>query len=482
MVVYFEKANDRGSGANRLLNMAFSFDQYDILDELGRGAFGTVYRARQKSLGRTVAIKCLSPHRIQNRHDIIRFRREAQGMAALSHDNILAVIDYAYQGDAYYIVMEYIDGSTLDAALGAGLPRCTLLYALEKTSRALQYAHAEGVVHRDVKPSNILLGKQGQIKLADFGLAAFESGMSHHSSMDGAAVGTLAYMAPEALVSPGDIDNRIDVYALGCILYQILAGSLPFDGESIGEVSYKILNESPAPIPDKAGDAALVDLAIGCLARDRDARPSMETCLDTLWQAVHQDLDRAERELVAFVKCARPGAMRPVKRTTRLPTTRVMRPRLSPRLIGAAAGGAALAIGAIALWRSGGPHFTKTPDLPELSVLESGAGKAPSSRVREKLRVIPSHDGPAPVTGASAGDDVATVIVHGLAPEDTIVINGKPVNMRIRNATIGVPVAPGRNRLEIRRRNGKSLKRAVDVMPFQTIEWDTRAEKTNARK
>ena len=185
--------------------MAFSLKDYQIIAEIGRGGFASVYRARQKSLGREVAIKRLSAPRRQDSTEIIRFRREAEAMAALTHDNILAVLDHAYQDGNYYIVMEYVEGMAFDAALSAGMPAGCSLFVLEKVAGALKYAHGEKIIHRDIKPGNILLGRNGQIKLADFGLAMFRTGIESITA-PGAVLGTISFLAPEALASPKDVD------------------------------------------------------------------------------------------------------------------------------------------------------------------------------------------------------------------------------------------------------------------------------------
>ncbi|MFW5775203.1 MAG: serine/threonine-protein kinase, partial [Chitinivibrionales bacterium] len=130
--------------------MAFSFQEYKIIDEIGRGAYGTVYRARQHSLNRVVAIKSLSPQRAQNRHDIIRFRQEAQAMASLAHDAIVTVYDYAFHHGRYYIVMEYVDGTTLESLFAQSASVQLMLFVLERITDALICAHEKGIIHRDL--------------------------------------------------------------------------------------------------------------------------------------------------------------------------------------------------------------------------------------------------------------------------------------------------------------------------------------------
>lgn len=281
--------------------MAFSLNDYQILSEIGQGGFASVYRAKQKSLSREVAIKRLSPSRTQNTAEILRFRREAEAMAALTHDNIISVFDYAFHDGSYYIVMEYINGLAFDTALDRGVSKECALFIIEKTAGALKVAHSQNIIHRDIKPANILLGRNGQVKLADFGLALFNSGIESFTS-PGSVLGTISYMAPEALVSPKEVDNRVDVFSLGCIVYQVLAGKHPFAGSNFGEISYRILNEEPVPLPADKWLGLLAELTMRCLQKDRGKRPAMPEVYDGLKAAMRGGYHEAQENLIAFVR------------------------------------------------------------------------------------------------------------------------------------------------------------------------------------
>lgn len=219
---------------------------YRIDEFRGEGGFARVYLAEHESLGRRVALKVLWPH-LATRPDFIgRFLREARAAAALQHENIVQVYDVGSQGQYNYIVMDFIDGQTLTEMLQKKKrlgPR-TALSIVRQIGAALDYAHSKGVVHRDVKPSNILVDRSGKAYLSDFGIAkaSWASGMTK----TGTSVGTPEYMSPEQ-AEGRDIDHRSDLYALGIVLYEMLCGSPPFHAETPLAVLYKQVKEAPPP-------------------------------------------------------------------------------------------------------------------------------------------------------------------------------------------------------------------------------------------
>jgi ankyrin repeat protein/predicted Ser/Thr protein kinase len=210
--------------------IAADFPQLEILELLGQGGMGVVYKARQKSLDRMVALKLLNVPASAGPDFAERFTREARALASLSHSSIVTVYDFGRAGERYYLLMEYVDGPDLHRLIRGGeiAPR----QALEMVSHicdALQFAHESGVVHRDIKPENILVDKKGRVKIADFGLAKILDRPADTTRLTGAhqVMGTAHYMAPEQLERPLDVDHRADIYSLGVVFYELLTGELP---------------------------------------------------------------------------------------------------------------------------------------------------------------------------------------------------------------------------------------------------------------
>ena len=209
--------------------LAPHFPQLEVLEYLGRGGMGVVYKARQRTLGRVVALKLLAPERVADAKFAARFAQEAKALAALSHPNIVTIYDFGQAGGFYYLLMEYVDGVNLRQAMKAG--RFTPEQALSivpPVCEGLQYAHDHGVVHRDIKPENLLLDREGRVKIADFGIAKMlgddAPGVSPAESQP---AGTPQYMAPEQRLGPDGAGNRSDIYSLGVVLYEMLTGELP---------------------------------------------------------------------------------------------------------------------------------------------------------------------------------------------------------------------------------------------------------------
>lgn len=206
--------------------IADRFPQFEITECLGRGGMGVVYKARQKSLDRWVALKILAPERVGQEKFAERFAREAQTLARLNHPNIVGVFDYGETGGLYYFVMEFVDGVNLRDLLREGrLEAKQALAIVPPICDALQYAHEKGIVHRDIKPENLLLDREGRVKIADFGIAALVGA-------EGEPAGTPPYMAPEQTDARREVDHRADIYALGVVLYEMLTGERP-DREAI---------------------------------------------------------------------------------------------------------------------------------------------------------------------------------------------------------------------------------------------------------
>jgi Tol biopolymer transport system component/predicted Ser/Thr protein kinase len=221
--------------------------RYKILEELGRGGMAVVYRAYQPSLHRHVAVKVLPPQFAFDRQFVERFQREARAAASLRHPNIVVIHDVGHQQGIYYIVMEYLEGRTLEQLIkqDGPLPPRQVARIVEQIASALDYAHQRGFVHRDVKPSNIFVGEGDRVTLTDFGIAKAAS-ETQHLTRTGVLVGTPEYMSPEQ-AEGGMVDRRTDLYALGVMLYQMLVGRVPFRGTTPHAVLHAVIYEPPPP-------------------------------------------------------------------------------------------------------------------------------------------------------------------------------------------------------------------------------------------
>ncbi len=216
-------------------------DRYELEERLGRGGMGEVWRARDERLGRVVAIKFLDGGSATDAAVVERFRREARILASLNHPNVVAVHDVDEHGDEHYLVMEHVAGPSLeDVLLEEGpldLPRVAAVVG--DVCGALEAAHTHGIVHRDIKPSNILFAEDGEVKLADFGIAK-----QLEASATGSRYGSAPYVAPEQAEGT-NVDHRADVYGLGCVMYEMLAGRPPFTGDSAAAVVYQQVHAEP---------------------------------------------------------------------------------------------------------------------------------------------------------------------------------------------------------------------------------------------
>jgi len=249
---------------------------FQILGKLGAGAMATVFKARQLSLDRIVAVKVLPRRMSDNREFVERFYKEGRAAAQLNHNNIVQAIDVGEAGGYHYFVMEYVEGHTVydELAKGKAFNEDEALRIVVQIARALQHAHERGFIHRDVKPKNIIITPDGVAKLADMGLAREATDVQTAMAEAGRAYGTPYYIAPEQIRGEVDIDFRSDIYSLGATFYHMVTGRVPYDGPTPSAVMHKHLKEPLIP-PDhintqlSAGIGELVEVMMAKRRQER---------------------------------------------------------------------------------------------------------------------------------------------------------------------------------------------------------------------
>jgi eukaryotic-like serine/threonine-protein kinase len=232
-------------------NRKFTIPGYQILQKLGKGSMGVVFKAKQISVDRVVAIKILLDPLAQNKEFIKRFEREAMIAAKLSHNNVVNAIDAGQIDDHYYFVMEYVEGPTIKDYLDKNktFEEKEALRIVLAIADALKHAAGRGLIHRDIKPENVILTKQGDVKLADLGLARLTDDEKWGLSEAGMAIGTPYYISPEQVRGETKIDIRADIYSLGATLYHMVTGNVPYGGETPNEVMRKHVDLKVTIIP-----------------------------------------------------------------------------------------------------------------------------------------------------------------------------------------------------------------------------------------
>ena len=295
--------------------------RYEILDELGRGAMGVVYRAMDPVIGRTVAVKTIRLSEegtgLTRPELLARFQTEARAAGLLTHPNIVVVYDAGEENGLYFITMELVEGKSLQALLDGGhaFPVPRVIRIMEQTCSALQFAHERNIVHRDVKPANLMLTADDTVKVIDFGTAKIlQFGTAQQTAH---VMGTPSYMSPEQ-VKGRPVDGRSDIFSIGVMLYEMLTGEKPFPGQSITTVIYKIVNEEPIP-PRQINPSihpGLNDIVLRALAKEPEVR--YQSCRELLEDLRnYRAMGGNERNPDATMISPRPGAILPLNAEAR---------------------------------------------------------------------------------------------------------------------------------------------------------------------
>jgi len=317
--------------------------RYELEELVGTGGMSSVFRAHDRLLDRKVALKILHQHYSRDDDYVERFKREARSVAALSHPNIVTVIDRGEHEERQFIVFEYVEGENLKRLIERRGP-APVANALElaiQIARGLAFAHQQGLIHRDVKPQNVLLNGDGRAKVTDFGIAR-SLNVQHGMTQTGTVLGTSDYIAPEQAQGLR-VDEHSDIYSLGVVLYELLTSDVPFPGENFVAVAMRHINEEPPPVRDKRPDVSLrLDEAIrrAMAKQPEDRFPTMD--------AFCAELEACLAELqAAGTQPARPAVARP---------RRQHRPRFSawPLIAALVVLAAAVAAGAVLILRNHG--------------------------------------------------------------------------------------------------------------------------------
>ncbi len=360
---------------------------YRILEQLGQGGMATVYKAYHAALDRYVALKVLHPAFLEDPNFQARFRREARVVAKLDHPNIVPIYDFAEHENRPYLVMKFIEGETLKARLSRGsLSLAEVVRIIEAVGAALAYAHTRGVLHRDVKPSNVLLARDGGIYLADFGLARIAQAGESTLTSD-MIMGTPQYISPEQAMGKKDLDEGTDIYSFGVMLYELIVGQVPFTADT----PFSIIHDhiySPLPLPRSINPNVpepVERVLLKALAKNRDDRfpdiPSMVKAFKEAWAEAGISTDSEQTFALESTEAitravtsseAQTRAAPPPTAGTETPGTVTGQAKKRPRWMFIAAGivvllCCAFAFAAVRRGKNASPVFTATVTAPPVT-------------------------------------------------------------------------------------------------------------------
>ncbi len=425
--------------------------QYQITDLLGRGGMSLVFLAQEVELNRQVAIKVLPLQLLDGADAAERFEREGKISASLDHPHIVPIFRVGATSTFLWYTMKRIRGRSLEQIIRerGGLPLADVLSIVQQVGDALQYAHRQGVVHRDVKPANVMIEESGWAYVCDFGVARAFGSVS--LTQTGASLGTPRYMAPEQ-VEGKPVDGRCDQYSLGILVWEALTGKLPFTGESVGELIRKHLLEAAPRLSDVRSDIPInVSDAVGrALSKNPAERfPDVAAFI----RALEGQADR--RVSAAFtsanVRPTSPGALADA------PTIRLPQPRRRRVIALSVLAGVALVGGGI--WtalRPSGPANGATPHRTADSVAQ--VPSAPPIVATSPTDTIRRHQ---PAV-ARARLSLST------QPPGMLFLDGKPIRS---TPVIGLEIAPGRHRVQVKRDGFAPFDTVLTAAPGQEIKW-----------
>ncbi|MEV4107195.1 serine/threonine-protein kinase [Nonomuraea sp. NPDC049695] len=389
--------------------------RYRLDTRIGAGGMGEVWRGEDVVLARTVAVKVLLPGRTQDPGFVARFQGEARAMATINHAGVVDVYDYGVSGDTVYLVMKFVDGEPLDRLLArlGRIPPQAAMELIAQAASALQAVHDQGIVHRDVKPGNLLVQRDGTLVLTDFGIA--RSDLANRLTDAGMVLGTAAYCAPEQ-AEGAPVTPAVDIYALGVVAYECLVGQRPFDGDSAVTIALKHIREAPPPLPAEIPPAVrtLVEVA---LSKDPARRYPTARAMSEAAKAIASGQTPAAPEpvpatgapMAAPVEAYQTGAhqARPQEETTTVADRRggsrraVKAPRRTGLIAGIAAavvlGAGATAIALTGITNPAPPTSTASPASDDSKNISKTTTKPPSRRIKTPT-AEPTTPDPKPTT------------------------------------------------------------------------------------